>query len=75
MNIQSLQICKMDNRIFLKKMQRRPDLPRTGPIQHKPAQSVCGAQDLADSNGLPVRPAGQHPREAETVLDEHGCPI
>jgi hypothetical protein len=64
-----------DNRIFLKKIHRRPDLPRTGPIQRKPAQSICDARETAGSNGLHAGPIGQRPREAESVRSEHGRPI
>jgi hypothetical protein len=75
MNFQSLQIWKKGNRIFLKKMHRGPDLPRTGPIQRKPTQSVGGAREMADSNGLPAGPGGQRPRETESVRSEGGRPI
>jgi hypothetical protein len=72
MDLQSLQIWKKDNRIFLKKIHRGPDLPRTGSIQRKPAQSICGAREMAGSNGLHAGSVGQRPREAQSVRSEHG---
>jgi hypothetical protein len=56
-------------------MHRGPDLPRAGPIQRKPAQSIGGTQEMADSNSLVAGPGGQRPREADSVRSEGGCPI
>jgi hypothetical protein len=56
-------------------MHRGPHLPRTGPILRKPAQSVRGVWEMADSNGLPAGPGGQRPREAESVRSEGGRQI
>jgi hypothetical protein len=56
-------------------MHRGPDLPWAGPIQRKPAQSVGGAREMADSNSLPAGPGGQRPREAKSVRSEGGRPI
>jgi hypothetical protein len=57
----------MVNRIFLKKMSRGPDLPRTGPIRRETGPDPPAACGAADLNGLPAGPASQRPREAETV--------
>jgi hypothetical protein len=56
-------------------MHRGPDLPRTGAIQRKPAQSIVGTREMANSNGLPAGPGGQQPRKAKSVRNEGDRPI
>jgi hypothetical protein len=57
----------MINMIFLRKISRGPDLPRTGPIRRESGPDLAKGRGTVAASNLPVGQAGQRTRAAESV--------